>query len=103
MTRFLSATGLVALGLLAGLVIYFASAYMLLIAGLSFYAVNTAYFLAFAIWLVGAPVSLWRTRGSDARRALLFFLAGMLSFHAITCLEVLIYSPQTIVFWPRSS
>jgi hypothetical protein len=106
MKRFLSAAGWVALGLLgmlAGFGLYMLSGYILLLVGFSFYAVGNAYFLAFAIWLVGAPVLSARSKKRDPlfKRNLMSFLARMLAFHVVTCLAVAIYSPQAILFWPR--
>jgi hypothetical protein len=99
MTRLLPAAGLFVLGLLAGFLLYLMSFFALFIAGFSFYALGTGYFLAFAIWLVGAPVSLALSRGRDGQRVLLVFLAGMLVFHVATCLGMAIYAPQTVIVW----
>lgn len=104
-TRVVTAARLVvlaALGVLAGLVLYWPSAVILLLCGFSFAAVSGGFFLAFAIWLVGAPIAYVRLRGRSAefRRGLLALLAGMLAWHLYTCLGVLVENPQSIP-WPR--
>jgi hypothetical protein len=106
MKRFLWAAAWVTLGLLgvlAGCGLYMLSGYVLLLVGFSFYAVGYACFLAFAVWLIGAPVLYVRSKQRDPlfKRNLMSFLAGMLAFHLVTCLAVAIYSPQAILFWSR--
>lgn len=104
-TRLVSATrlaALVVLGVLAGFALWICSAFVLGMAGLYMYGLVPAFFLAFVIWLIGAPIAYFRLRGRGAeyRRGLLTFLAGMLAFHLYSCVGVVIEAPQSIP-WPR--
>jgi hypothetical protein len=82
-----------------GIALYYLSAFILFVIGFSFYAVTAGLLLAVALWLVGAPLcyARLRKRGPQVKRRLLPFLAGMLIFPAASCLEVLLYTPQTIM------
>jgi hypothetical protein len=77
----------VAAGLVAGLIVWMASLYVLVAVGFAFYAVTAAAFLALAVWLVGAPLLYLRIsrRNPEARKHLVPFLAGMLILLVYFC------------------
>lgn len=101
MKRSLFAVALAAVGFLTGIGLYYLSVFVLFVTGFSFYAVTGGLFLALVVYLIGAPVSYVRlkSRGPQFTQRLMSFLAGMLIFLVVSCAEVAVTTPHTIVPW----
>src|ERR1700744_6470992 len=87
-------------GIIAAIALSVVCAILLFWAGALFYALNTSFFLAFAL---SAPASPWiylrtKTRNPQRIKPLLTFLAAMLSVLLYLCITIAIKNPHTVIF-----
>jgi hypothetical protein len=87
------------LGFAAGIALWVASVFVLVAAGLSFYAINTALPLALLIALAAAPVIHRKTRRqARINTRALSFLVGVVAFLSYGFIAVAVTAPHTILF-----
>lgn len=86
----LSRLGWLALGVGAGILLYYASS-MALVPFMYTRGLIWGFVLAFVVALVIAAVYAVRTRGIERKASVVLVLAGMIGFTALTAVETLIY------------
>ncbi|MDH6199028.1 heme/copper-type cytochrome/quinol oxidase subunit 2 [Mycobacterium frederiksbergense] len=103
--QLLATVGLIATGVIAGLVLYLWLVLMLALVGFYTVSFGTAAFVALliSVVLVATSVITGRRRGPDeaAPRRLSLFLRSILVAHVAICIFAAVFMPETVLFLPH--